>query len=344
MKETTTPTTLQVIADSIQVSRSTVSRVLNAQWKEHGISASTADRITTLAKDLRYIKNEAARSLRSKKTFTIGVIVRDITNPFYSQFVKFVENAFYANGYTIIICNTGYDLDKENVLINVLLSRRVDGIILSPIQKSIENISIIKDRNVPLAIFDCMIDDFEADYILVNNEAGTKEAVNYLISQGHKKIAYIGGNYDCSNNRLRCTGYRKSLSKASFSIPEHYIKHGSYTFKHGYEAATVLLRSNDVPTAFFAASNRIMLGVCRGIVDCGLQIPDDVSIIGFDDFETASMLLPNPLTVIRQPLQEMALNAVDLLLSRIDKTNNMPYVTSMLKTEFVIRNSTRNVN
>lgn len=219
MKETI-PTTFQVIADAIHVSRSTVSRVLNAQWKEHGISASTALKITTLAKDLRYIKNEAARSLRSKKTFTIGVIIRDITNPFYSQLVKFVESSLYANGYTIIICNTGYDLDKENVLINVLLSRRVDGIILSPIQKSIENISIIKDRNVPLALFDCMI----------------------------------------------------------------------------------------------------------------------------DDFETASMLLPNPLTVIRQPLQEMALNAVDLLLSRIDKTNNMPYVTSMLKTEFVIRNSTRNVN
>ncbi len=342
MKETT-PTTLQVIADAIHVSRSTVSRVLNAQWKEHGISASTAHKITTLAKDLRYIKNEAARSLRSKKTFTIGIIVKDITNPFYSQLVKFVESALYVNGYTIIICITGYDLDKENVLINVLLSRRVDGIILSPIQKSIENISIIKDRNVPLVLFDCMIDDFEADYILIDNEAGAKEAVNYLISQGHKKIAYIGGNSNDSNNRLRCAGYRKSLSKASLSIPKHYVKHDSYTFKHGYEAAMVLLRSNDVPTAFFAANNRIMLGVCKGINDCGLQIPDDVSIVGFDDFETATML-PSPLTVIRQPLREMALNAVDLLLSRIDKTNNMTYVTNMLTTEFVIRNSTRNVN
>lgn len=343
MKETTTPTTLQVIADAMHVSRSTVSRVLNTQWKEHGISASTAVKITTLAKDLRYIKNEAARSLRSKKTFTIGVIVRDITNPFYSQLVKFVENNLYTKGYTIIICNTGYDLKKENGLIKILLSRRVDGIILSPIQKSIENISIIKDQNVPLALFDCKIDEFETDCILVDNEAGTMEAVNYLITQGHKKIAYIGGNSSDSNNRLRCAGYRKSLSKASLSIPEHYVKHGSYTFKHGYEAATALLRSNDVPTAFFAANNRIMLGVCRGIMDCGLQIPDDVSIVGFDDFETATML-PSPLTVIRQPLQEMALNAVDLLLSRIDKTNNMPYVTSMLKTEFVIRNSTRNVN
>ena len=210
MKETK-PTTLQVIADSIQVSRSTVSRVLNAQWKEHGISVSTAKKIMAKAKKLNYIKNVGAQSLRAKKTFTIGIIVKDITNPFYSQLVKFVESALYANGYTIIICNTGYDLDKEKTLINVLLSRRVDGIILSPIRKSTENISIIKDQNVPLTIFDCMIDDFEADYILVNNEAGTMEAVNYLISQGHKKIAYIGGNYDCSNNRLRCADHRKSL-------------------------------------------------------------------------------------------------------------------------------------
>ena len=342
MKETPPPT-LQIIADAIHVSRSTVSRVLNNKWKKFGISQITADKIISQAKKLHYIKNVGAQSLRAKKTFTIGIIVKDITNPFYSQLVKFVEGALYANGYTIIICITGYDLDKENVLINVLLSRRVDGIILSPIQKSIENLSIIKDRNVPLALFDCTIDDFEADYILVDNEAGAKEAVNYLISQGHKKIAYIGGDSSDSNNRFRYAGYRKSLSKASLSIPEHYVKHGSYTFKYGYEAAMVLLRSNDVPTAFFAANNRIMLGICKGINDCGLQIPDDVSIVGFDDFETATML-PSPLTVIRQPLREMALNAVDLLLSRIDKTNSIPYVTSILKTDFVIRNSTRNIN
>ncbi len=336
--------TLQTIADIVNVSRSTVSRVLNNKWKKYGISQVTAEKITSLAKDLNYLKNEAARSLREKKTFTIGVIVRDITNPFYSQVIKFVESDLYTKGYTIIICNTGYDLDRENGHITVLLSRRVDGIILSPIQKSIENIFKIKDRNVPLALFDCKIDDLNADYILVDNEAGTMEAVNYLIDQGHKKIVYIGGNPYDSNNQLRYAGYRNSLSLASLSIPDHYVKHGNYSFKHGYEAAIELLRSNNVPTAFFAANNRIMLGVCKGILDCGLQIPDDISIIGFDDFETATML-PSPLTVIRQPLQEMALNAVDLLLTRIDnKTNNIPYVTSMLKTEFVLRNSTRKIN
>ena len=327
----------------VNVSRSTVSRVLNNKWKKHGISQATADKITSRAKELHYLKNEAARSLRKKKTFTIGVIVRDITNPFYSQLVKFVESSLYTKGYIIIICNTNYDLDRESGHINVLLSRRVDGIILSPIQKSIENISIIKDRNVPLALFDCKIDNFDADYILVDNEAGTMEAVNHLIAQGHKKIGYIGGDSYDSNNRLRYAGYRKALSKASLSMTEHYIKHGSYTFKHGYETTTKLLRSSDAPTAFFAANNRIVLGACKGIMDCGLQIPDDVSIIGFDDFETATML-PSPLTVIRQPLRELAFNAVDILLSRMDKTNNIPYVTSKLKTEFVLRSSTRNVN
>lgn len=336
-------TTLQTIADLVNVSRSTVSRVLNNKWKEYGISQVTANKITSRAENLHYLKNEAARSLRKKKTFTIGVIVRDITNPFYSQLVRFVESALYTKGYTIIICNTGYDLDKEKGHINVLLSRRVDGIILSTIQKSIENISIINERNVPLALFDCQIDGFEADSILVDNEAGTMGAVNYLISQGHEKIVYIGGDSYDSNNQLRFAGYKKALSKAGLPIHKNYVKHGSYTFKHGYEAATELLRSNDVPTAFFAANNRIVLGAWKGINDCGLQIPDDVSIVGFDDFETATML-PSPLTVIRQPLREMALKAVNLLLSRIDNMNNMPYVASMLKTELVLRNSIRNVN
>ena len=261
--------TLQTIADMVNVSRSTVSRVLNNKWKKHGISQATADKITSRAKELHYLKNEAARSLRKKKTFTIGVIVRDITNPFYSQLVKFVESSLYTKGYIIIICNTNYDLDRESGHINVLLSRRVDGIILSPIQKSIKNIFKIKDRNVPLALFDCKIDKFDADYILVDNEAGTMEAVNHLIAHGHKKIGYIGGNSYDSNNRLRYVGYRKALSKASLSMTEHYVKHGNYTFKHGYEAITELLRSSDAPTAFFAANNRIALGACKGIMDCG---------------------------------------------------------------------------
>ena len=336
-------TTLQTIADIINVSRSTVSRVLNNKWERSGISRVTADKITVLAKDLNYLKNDTARSLREKKTFTIGVIVRDITNPFYSHIIKFVERALYAKGYTIIICNTGYDLDRESSLINSLISRRVDGIILSPIQKSIENISIIKFRNVPLVLFDCNIDEMKADYVLVDNEAGTMKAIEYLISQGHKEIGYIGGNSYDSNNRLRYAGYRKSMQLASLSIHKNYVKHGRYTFKHGYDSATEILRSKNVPTAFFTANNRIMLGACKGIMDCGLQIPDDISIIGFDDFETATML-PNPLTVIRQPVQEMALNAVSLLLSRVDKTNNIPYVTSLLKTELVIRNSTKDIN
>ena len=335
--------TLQTIADMVDVSRSTVSRVLNNKWKKHGISQATADKITSRAKELHYLKNEAARSLREKKTFTIGVIVRDITNPFYSQLVKFVESALYTKGYTIIICNTSYDLDRENGHINVLLSRRVDGIILSPIQKSIENIFKIKDRNVPLALFDCKIDGLETDYILVDNESSTMEAVSYLIDQGHKKIVYIGGNSYDLNNRQRFAGYKNALSLASISISDHYVKHGNYTFEHGYEAVTQLFRSDDVPTAFFAANNRIMLGAYKGIIDGGLQIPDDVSIVGFDDFETATML-PSPLTVIRQPIQDMALHAVDLLLSRIENANNIPYMTSMLKTEFVLRNSTKSLN
>ena len=335
--------TLQTIADCVHVSRSTVSRVLNGQYKKHGISERTAKIIIDKAQELNYIKDEGARSLRVKKTSIIGVIVRDITNPFYSQFVKEIENTLYNRGYTVIICNTGYDLDKERGHVNVLLSRKVDGIILSPIQKSNDNIVMIKKHNMPLILFDCKISGIEVDCILVDNETSTKEAVNYLISIGHKKIAYIGANVFDSNNQLRYTGYEKSLIKASLPIREDYIKHGSYTFKHGYRAAQELLQLKNRPTAFFVVNNRVVLGAYNGILDYGLSIPDDISIIGFDDFETATMLL-SPLTVIRQPLQEMVLNVVDLLLSRIEKMNMSPYVTNMLKTELILRTSTKSVN
>lgn len=294
------------------------------------------------AQELNYIKDEGARSLRMKKTSIIGVIVRDITNPFYSQFVKEIEDALYKRGYTIMICNTGYDLEKEKGHINVLLSRKVDGIILSPTQESNDNIIMIKKHNMPLILFDCKISGIDVDSILVDNETGAKEAVEYLISVGHKRIAYIGGNAFDSNNQLRFAGYEKALREASLPIREEYVKHGSYSFNHGYLAAKELLRLKKRPTAFFVVNNRIVLGAYNCILDCGLRIPENISIIGFDDFETAT-ILPSPLTVIRQPLQEMVLNVVDLLLLRIEKMDISPYVTNMLKTELILRASTKDV-
>ncbi|MCH7574358.1 MAG: LacI family DNA-binding transcriptional regulator [Candidatus Marinimicrobia bacterium] len=335
--------TLQTIADIVGVSRSTVSRVLSDQQNHHRISARTAKSITLTAKELNYIKNEGARSLRVKKTSTIGVIVRDITNPFYAQLVKHIDNALYQEGYTVIISSTGYDLAKERGHISFLLSRKVDGIILSPIQKSYENVLLVKEHDLPLVLFDCKIDEIESDYVVVSNEASSANGVNHLTSLGHRKIAYIGGDQDDSNNRLRFAGYKKALTHAAIPISEKYVRHGSYTFRHGFSAAKELMHLEDTPTAIFVANNRIVLGTYKGILDSSKRIPGDVSIVGFDDFETAAMLA-SPLTVIRQPLEEMAAIAVDLLLTKIKSGNRPPYVVNKLDTELIFRGSTGPVN
>ncbi len=334
--------TLQTIADSVHVSRSTVSRVLNRRWKENGISKATAGVILAKAQELSYIKNESARSLRANRTFTVGVVVRDITNTFYAQVIKFIEEAFYTKKYIIIICNTNYNLNKESGHINVLLSRKVDGIILSPVQKSIDNIMLIKKQNVPLVLFDSKIEGIEADYVVVDSETGSEEAVSHLISQGHKKIAYVGGHPGDSNNQLRLAGYIRALSKGSIPLQKQYIKQGSYTFECGYDSAQELLQLTARPTAFFAANNRLVLGVHKCIAECGLHIPGDISIVGFDDFEMATML-PNQLTVVRQPIQAIALDIVNLLLSRIEKTNQNPFMTKVLRTHIVYRSSTEGI-
>ena len=334
--------TLQTIADSVHVSRSTVSRVLNRQWKENGISEATARVIIAKAQELSYIKNESARSLRAKRTFTVGEVVRDITNTFYAQIIKFIEEAFYSKKYIIIICNTNYDLNKESGHINALLSRKVDGIILSPVQKSIDNILLIKKQNVPLVLFDSKIEGIEADYVVVDSETGSEEAVSHLISLGHRKIAYIGGHSSDSNNQLRLAGYVKALSKGSIPLQKQYIKQGSYTFNCGHKSAQELLQLNARPTAFFAANNRLVLGVHKCVVDCGLHIPGDISIVGFDDFEMAAML-PSQLTVVRQPIQEISSDIVNLLLSRIEKTNQNPFMTKVLQTNIIYRSSTEGI-
>lgn len=335
-------TTLQTIADELHLSRSTVSRVLSGNYKKHGISKSTSEAVIAKANDLKYIKNESARSLRTQKTNTIGVIVRDITNLFYSQFVKNIEYHLYVKGYTVIICNTDYDLAKERGHIENLLSRKVDGIIWSPIEKSNDNIMFVKERNIPLILFDCKIDMIESDFVVVDNEISVTNAVDYLIALGHRKIAYIGGNLFDSNNLLRYAGYEKALRKASIAIRDDYIKHGSYVFDHGYNAALELLHLEDMPTAFFVANNRIVMGAYKGIYDFGYQIPDDVSIIGFDDFEAAP-LLRCPLTVISQPLQAMASYTINLLLARIERKNGMDYVTKIFNTELILRRSTNHL-
>jgi LacI family transcriptional regulator len=316
---------------------------LNDRWKEHGISPATAQLIMSKAKELNYIRNEGARSLRARKTFTIGVVVRDITNTFYAQLVKFLEDALFRHGYTVIICNTGYDLDKESKHIKRLLRRRVDGIILSPVQKtgeSVEDILLIKTHDVPLVLFDCRLDAVEADYVLVDNETGAYEAVKLLISLGHTKIAYVGGSPRDLNNQLRYAGYEKAHAEASLPLLSRLVRHGSYTAKHGHEAAKELINSPDKPTAFFAANNRIALGIYKATVESDLRVPDDVSIVGFDDFETAT-LLPSRLTVVRQPIPEMAQSVVELLLDRIDQSPEAPYVTRVLETELVVRDSTQ---
>ncbi len=334
--------TLQTIADLVHVSRSTVSRVLNRQWKENGISEATAKVIIAKAQELSYVKNESARSLRAKRTFTVGVVVRDITNTFYAQIIKFIEEAFYTKKYIIIICNTNYDLKKESGHITVLLSRKVDGIILSPVQKSIDNIMRIKKQNVPLVLFDSKIEGIEADYVVVDSETGSEEAVSHLISHGHKRIAYIGGHPRDSNNQLRLAGYAKALSKGSIPLQKRYIKQGSYTLESGHESAQELLQLDVRPTAFFAANNRLVLGAHKCVVESGLHIPGDISIVGFDDFEMATML-PSQLTVVRQPIEAISSDIVSLLLSRIEKTNQNPFMTKVLRTNIVYRSSTEGI-
>lgn len=335
--------TLQTIADHLSISRSTVSRVLGGTYKEYGISDKTAKLILARANEINYIRDERARSLRIKKTLTIGVIVRDITNLFYSQIVKKIENELFQKGYTVIISNTNYNLEKEHKHIEVLLSRKVDGIIISPIQSSYDNILMILEQQVPLILFDCKIEGLKSDFIVIDNEESAKEGVKHLISLGHEKIAYIGGHSYDLNNKLRFRGYKKALEEAGIPIHKQYIKHGSYTFRHGHEAAKQLLILDEIPAAFFVANNRIVLGAYKSVLEMGMNIPNDISILGFDDFETATML-PSPLTVIRQPIEEMATEAVNLLISRINGDEETPFLSNVLKTELILRSSTKGLD
>ncbi len=332
--------TIHDIARKAGISVSTVSRVLNKKTVNYRISHETEKLVLKAARELNYRPNQLARGLRLKKTHTIGLVAPDVSNPFFANIVKSVQSAAYKLGYSLVVCDTDENLGLEIEHINLLRCQGVDGLIVMPVgQKSQHLEQLVKD-GVSLVLMDRGFDELKASSVVVDNYNGAFEAIEHLISSGHTRIAIIQGMTNTYTNNGRVQGYQAALAKHAMPIDENLIVGKDFGRENGYIETKLLLQMKDPPTAIFATSDLITLGVLQAIFEEGLNIPKDISLIAFDDIDFAPFLIC-PLTTVAQPKEVMGEIAVKLLVEQMKNQDKPEAKRIVLKPKLLVRNSVR---
>lgn len=304
--------TIYDVAKVAGVSISTVSHVLN---RTRYVSEETQVRVLNAVEQLNYRPNSLARALVRQETQTIALIVPDNVNPFFAELARAVENYGFDAGYSFILCNSDRSMDKEVAYLDMLISKRVDGLVYMTSHYSEERLQRLRQEKIAVVVFDREYKEFDA--ILLDNYGGGCLATNHLIALGHRRIACISGPYDSegrSGDRVR--GYKDALCAAGLSIDDDLILTGDWTYQSGQEAANVLINLDDPPTAIFACNDTMAVGVLASLREYGLDVPGSVSVIGFDNIALSSYISP-PLTTVATPIVEVGQQLCQLLFNRI---------------------------
>jgi LacI family transcriptional regulator len=327
------PTVLDV-AKRAGVAPITVSRVINNSGY---VSQSTKERVEAAVKELGYVQNTIARGLRSKRTNTLALVVTDITNPYFTSMARGVEDVAGACNYTVIYCNTDESEAKEDKYANMLAQRQVDGVLLVPSCGNAKTIKFLESNDINVVLLDRHISGVETDIVCSDSENGANRLVKLLIGLGHKRIAIITGHKDVSTSVDRVTGYQQALMEAGLSENE-LVYYGAFNEQSGYELTNQALMQLPKPTAIFGANNFIAIGIIKALHDLKLDVPGDISVVGFDDLPESMFMKPF-LTVARQRAYEMGRSATELLLKRISGELSGEYREIVLPIEIIVRES-----
>jgi LacI family transcriptional regulator len=312
--------TLRMVAEKAGVSVNTASRAIN---NKPDINIKTKKLVLKIAKELGYIRNAAAVALRTKKTGTVGVVIEDNRNPFYAEVLNGMEVAAREKNYHIIFANTQRDYKKEEEAINLLLAKRVDGLLIAPVQDRDDDIKNLIEANIPFVIVGRDFENIELDAVYNDEVKGGFLATEYLIKKGHKSIALIDGFLYKSPAKGRLEGYKKALKKYGISMDDALVSVGDIDVKDGYERTKQLFEKELDFTAIFAYNDMMAFGAMQAIREKGLRIPEDIGLIGYDDIPFCSLMDP-ALTTIRLKKQELGIESVKLLLSHINGNRKKP--------------------
>lgn len=309
--------TIKDVAKKAGVSPSTVSRVLTGSAN---VAEDKRKLVLDAIEELGFKRNAVARSLRTRSTNIIGLIIPDITNPFFPEIAKGVEDAAHKLGYNVILCNSENSAYKEAFYLELLRERQVDGIILSGVGEASDQIYAAIDAGIPLVVLDRRLEGTEVDTVTTDNVAGGAMAARRLIQAGHRRIGFLGGPHNIAVSKDRFSGYRAALNEAGIDIEEQWIRFDGFSFEAGQRAAREFLEMPDPPTAVVASSDITAIGFIDTLISAGVAVPEHVSVVGFDDITFTAMLRPR-LTTIRQPKYLIGETAVSLLYDRLQRSD-----------------------
>ena len=330
--------TIQQVAKHAKVSTQTISRVINDSPR---VAPQTRERVLAVVKELGYEPNSLARSLVTRRTRTIGVVVYDIANPFYGQLVRGIEDAAFDLGYDLIIGNSDADPAKDLSYLRLFSRRWVDGILATIGNPSENDLGVWTHAPCPVVFLDKFFSSEECSYVTANNREAARHAIVHLLELGHRRISIVTASLTTSGAvHDRFLGYREALTDRGIPVDAALIGTcDQQTEEGGYRAARELLCIAERPTAIFCINDTTAIGALRAIYEAGLEIPRDISVVGFDDIPVAS-LLRVPLTTVAQPIHNMGAAAVALLKERIECGPQLPHRQIVLHAHLVVREST----
>ena len=330
--------TMKDIAKLAGVSTSTVSHVIN---KTRFVSEEISERVNNAAKELNYYAPSAlARSLKVNRTKTIGMLVTTSTNPFFGEVVKGVERSCYQKGYSLILCNTEGDNERMRESINTLLQKRVDGLILMCSSLEGERIDVFERYpDIPVVVMDWGPMLFTSDKIQDNSLRGGYLAAKYLIDCGHKEVGCITGPLIKHQAQMRYEGYKRAMLEAELEFNANWIVESDFECEGGYQAFKKMVERGPLPSSIFVSNDMMAMGVINAANELGIQIPEQLSIIGYDDIHIAKFMSPS-LTTIHQPKYRLGQAAVETLLRKLDEKSDEAQIVQLEPT-LVERNSVR---
>jgi DNA-binding LacI/PurR family transcriptional regulator len=327
------------VAKRAGVSVATVSRVIN---KRGNVKKSTEEKVLKAVEELGYFPNLSARSLKTNRTLTIGIIIPDITNPFFPIVVRGAQNVFKQEGYTIILCNSFEEEYEEKKHLNILEAKKVDGILLIKAPSRMNDskyMERLKNFPIPIVYIDRLPDLQDIPAVVADNISGGYDATLHLIKLGHKNIAAITVQYPITVHKERLQGYFSALNDHNIPINKQYIQKGIPSIQEGISLAQSLINMNNRPTAIFVTNNKLTIGLMKALEIAGLKCPQDISVVGYDDFDWENVFHPR-LTVIAQPAYEMGETAANLLIKIIrDGISSLSNNKVILPAELKIRES-----
>ncbi len=327
------------ISSATGLSVSTISRVLNGKAKQYRISKETQKKVLKIAQELNYVPNQVARNLKLGKTKTVALIIPSLSNPFFANIAAQVSIELQKMGYLAFISDSNENPEIEREEIEQIVSRNVDGILISPCGEYGDHIEKVKSQGIPIVCFDRYFKDSNIPFVSTDNFWGASEGAKYLVENGHRRIACIQGSQLSIPNEVRRRGFEEIMKE--YKVKDYLIAGTEFTVQNGYTETLLLLQNSQKPTAIFAFSNTIALGCIKALKEFNLRIPEDISLLSFDNHPYLDYLSV-PLTCIAQPINDICKLSIRLLFDLINK-NDLSTNEVLLRPKIIHRESVKRV-